>query len=143
MAKWINFNVVGGVTTGQGGTAAPQMDGDNLLLASSIVNVSVVETAAGAPDDGAVKATLNLSTGGGPTTATMLVATAPGAGASPNNNVPVSANYVNKVKAAIQRAMTANPGGVKASATLPQDTASATASYDPALKVYWRSFTVA
>ena len=63
MAKWINFNVVGGVTTGQGGTAAPQMDGDNLLLASSIVNVSVVETAAGAPDDGAVKATLNLSTG--------------------------------------------------------------------------------
>ena len=63
MAKWINFNVVGGVTTGQGGTPAPQMDGDNLLLADSIVNVSVVVTAAGAPDDGAIKATLNLSTG--------------------------------------------------------------------------------
>ena len=143
MAKWINFNVVGGVTTGQGGTPAPQMDGDNLLLADSIVNVSVVVTAAGAPDDGAIKATLNLSTGGGPTTATMLVATAAGAGASPNNNVPASANYVNKVKAAIQRAITANPGGVKASVSLPQDTADATAAYNPALRVYFRSFTVA
>ena len=110
MANFINFPVVGGVTTGQGGTPAPAMDGDNLLLADSIVNVSVAVTAAGAPDDGAIKATLNLSTGGGPTTATMLVATSSSAGASPNNNVPASADYVNKVKAAIQRAMTANPG---------------------------------
>tara|TARA_R100001460_G_scaffold58720_1_gene98518 strand:+ start:689 stop:1120 length:432 start_codon:yes stop_codon:yes gene_type:complete len=143
MANFINFPVVGGVTTGQGGTPAPDMDGDNLLLADSIVNVSVVATAAGAPDDGAIKATLNLSTGGGPTTATMLVATSSSAGASPNNNVPASANYVNKVKAAIQRAMTANPGGVKASVSLPQDSADASAKYDPALTVYFRSFTVA
>ena len=144
MAKWINFPVVGGVTDGQGGTPAPQMDGDNLLLADSIVNVSVVVTAAGAPDDGAIKATLNLSTGGGPTTATMLVAVnAPNASQSPNNNVPASADYVNKLKAAIQRAITANPGGVKSTVTPPQDTASATAKYDPALRVYFRSFTVA
>ena len=143
MAKWINFKVVGGVTTGQGGTPAPQMDGDNLLLADSIVNVSVVVTAAGAPDDGAIKATLNLSTGGGPTTATMLVATSDKAGDAPKDKVPASANYVNKVKAAIQRAITANPGGVKASVSLPQDTADATAAYSPTLKVYFRSFTVA
>ncbi len=143
MANFINFPVVGGVTTGQGGTPAPTMDGDNLLLADSIVNVSVAVTAAGAPDDGAIKATLNLSTGGGPTTATMLVATSSSAGASPNNNVPASADYVNKVKAAIQRAMTANPGGVKASVSLPQDSADASAKYDPALTVYFRSFTVA
>jgi hypothetical protein len=139
MANFINFPVVGGVTTGQGGTPAPAMDGDNLLLADSIVNVSVVATAAGAPDDGSIKATLNLSTGGGPTTATMLVATSPLSTAAPGANVPASADYVNKVKAAIQRAMTANPGGVKATASLPQDSASATAKYDPALTVYFRS----
>jgi len=39
--------------------------------------------------------------------------------------------------------MTANPGGVKSNCVLPQDTASATASYDPTLKVYWRSYSVA
>jgi len=143
MAKWINFKVVGGVTTGQGGTPAPDMDGENLLLADSIVNVSVVATAAGAPDDGAIKATLNLSTGGGPTTATLLVATSASAGASPNNNIPASAGYVNKVKAAIQRAITANPGGVKSTVSLPQDDADSNAAYDFDKTVYFRSFTVA
>jgi len=143
MAKWINFNVLGGVTTGQGGTPAADMNGDNLLLAESVVSVSVVETAAGAPDDGAILATMQLSTGGGPTTCTALVATAKIVGASPNNNVPASADYVNKVKSAINRALTANPGGVKANCNLPQDQASATAAYDPTLTVYWRSFTVA
>jgi len=143
MANWINFNVVGGVTTGQGGTPAPQMDGDNLLLAESIVSVSVVATAAGAPDDGAIKATLSLSTGGGPTTATMLVATSASAGDAPKDKVPASAGYINKVKTAIIRSMTANPGGVKSNCVLPQDQADNTAPYDPALKVYWRSFTVA
>jgi hypothetical protein len=144
MAKWINFNVVGGVTTGQGGTVAPWMDGDNLLLADTVTSVSVVESAAGAPDDGAILATLNLSTGGGPTTATMLVtvnASLPGQ--SPNNNVPASADYVNKVKTAINRALTANPGGVKSSVSLPQDQADNTAAYDPSLVCQFRSFTVA
>jgi hypothetical protein len=144
MAKWINFNVVGGVTTGQGGTPAPWMDGDNLLLADTVTSVSVVETAAGAPDDGAIKATLDLSTGGGPTTATMLVAVdAKLPGQTPNNNVPASANYVNKVKTAINRALTANPGGVKSSVSLPQDTADSTAAYDVDLVCSFRSFTVA
>ena len=142
MAQWINFNVVGGVTDGQGGTPAPQMDGDNLLLASSVASVGVVVTAAGAPDNGSIKATLQLSTGGGPTTATMLVSTSPLAATAPDTAIPVSANYVNRVKAAINRALTANPGGVKSSVTLPQDTADATASYDPALRVYFRSFAI-
>ena len=34
-------------------------------------------------------------------------------------------------------------GGVKANCVLPQDQADNTAPYDPALKVYWRSFVVA
>ena len=49
---------------------------------------------------------------------------------------------VNAVKKAVNRALTANPGGVKSSVTLPQDTADATASYDPALRVYFRSFAI-
>ena len=61
MAKWINFNVVGGVTDGQGGTPAPQMDGDNLLLADSVCAVEVAATAAGAPDDGAIKNNTNIN----------------------------------------------------------------------------------
>ena len=79
----------------------------------------------------------------GPTTATLLVATSATASASPNNNVPASAGYVNKVKAAIQRAITANPGGVKSTVSLPQDDADNNAAYDFAKTVYFRSFTVA
>jgi len=142
MAKWINFKVSGGVTTGQGGTPAPQMDGDNLLLADSIVNVSVVATAAGAPDDGAIKATLNLSTGGGPTTATLLLATSALAATAPKDAVPSSTGYVNKVKDAIQKAITANPGGVKSTVSLPLDQDNQ-AKYDFSKTVYFRSFTVA
>ena len=143
MAKWINFNVVGGVTTGQGGTLAPEMDGDNLLLADSVCAVEVVETAAGAPDDGAIKITMTLTNAtAAHDTCEVLIATSPSASASPNNNVPVSANYVNAVKKAVNRALTANPGGVKSSVTLPQDTADATAAYDPALRVYFRSFAI-
>ncbi len=40
MAKWINFNVVGGVSDGAG-TLAPAIDGDNLLLADAIQNIAV------------------------------------------------------------------------------------------------------
>jgi hypothetical protein len=136
MANWINFNVVGGVTDGGGGTPAPEMDGDNLVLAESIINVSVDATAA-------ITATLNLAGPAGATTCTVICATSDVAGDAPDANVPASTDYVNKVKGAIIRSMTANPGGVKANCGLPQDQADSTASYDPALRVYWRSFVVA
>ena len=136
MAKWINFPVVGGVTSAAGTTLAPQMDGDNLLLADTVVNVAV-STSSG------IVATLNLKGTSGVSICTVICSTSSAAGDAPDANVPASAEYGNKVKAAIQKALTANPGGVKATCGLPQDTADATASYDPALKVYWRSFSVA
>lgn len=132
MAKWINFNVVGGVSDGAG-TLAPAIDGDNLLLADAIQNIAVDASAE-------MKAVIDLQDG---QTCTVICATSPDAADAPNANVPASADYVNKVKAAINRAITANPGGVKSTCSLPQDTDDATAAYDPALKVYWRSFVVA
>tara|TARA_R100001163_G_scaffold63445_1_gene55402 strand:- start:1399 stop:1809 length:411 start_codon:yes stop_codon:yes gene_type:complete len=135
MAKWINFPVVGGVTNGAGATPAPGMDGDNLLLADSIVSVSVDTSAA-------IVATLNLAGAAGVTICTVICSTSPTATDAPDANVPASADYGNKVKAAIIRAITANPGGVKSTCGLPQDQADVTAAYDPALKVYWRSFLV-
>tara|TARA_R100001015_G_C4634222_1_gene200316 strand:+ start:3839 stop:4249 length:411 start_codon:yes stop_codon:yes gene_type:complete len=135
MAKWINFPVVGGVTNGAGLTPAPGMDGDNLLLADSIISVSVDTSAA-------IVATINLAGGAGVTICTVICSTSPTATDAPDANVPASADYGNKVKAAIIRAITANPGGVKSTCGLPQDQADVTAAYDPALKVYWRSFLV-
>ena len=138
MANWINFNVVGGVTDGAGATPAPQMDGDNLVLAESIINVAAVVSGGGA-----IVATLNLAGPAGATTCTVICSTSAAAADAPDGNVPASADYVNKVKGAIIRSLTANPGGVKANCVLPQDQADPTVSYDPALKVYWRSFVVA
>ena len=143
MAKWINFPVVGGVIDGQGSALTPYMDGDNLLLADSVCAVEVAATAAGAPDDGAIKITLTLTNAtAAHDTCEVLIATSDVASASPNNNIPSSANYVNAVKKAVNRALTANPGGVKSTVTLPLDTADPTAAYDPALRVYFRSFAI-
>ena len=135
MAKWINFNVVGGVSDGAG-TLAPQLDGDNLLLADSIMSVGASIASPG----GEMRVQLQLIDG---QTCTAICSTSPDAADAPNANVPVSTDYVNKVKAAVNRAITANPGGVKSTCSLPQDTDDATAAYDPALKVYWRSYEIA
>jgi len=135
MAKWINFNVVGGVSDGAG-TLAPELDGDNLLLADSIMSVGASIASPG----GEMRVQLELIDG---QTCTAICSTSPDAADAPDANVPVSTDYVNKVKAAVNRAITANPGGVKSTCSLPQDTDDATAAYDPALKVYWRSYEVA
>ena len=136
MANWINFNVVGGVVDGAG-APAPQMDGDNLVLAESIISVQAVVSGGGA-----IEADLQLAGPTGATACKLVVATSSAAADAPDANVPASANYVNKVKGAIIRSLTANPGGVKANCVLPQDQADPTASYDPTLKVFWRSFTI-
>ena len=133
MAKWINFHVTGGRdNTG----AVPAEDGDNLLLADSILTVAVAENAAG----DAMSATLTTAT----KTCTVLFSLEaavedPGDAAAK----PASAGYVNKVKKAINRAITANPGGVKSTVSLPQDVADPNAAYDPTKKVYFKSFKVA
>ena len=133
MAKWINFPVVGGQSA-DGATAFPAEDGDNLLLAESVIGISTNTTAT------ALAVVMQL-TGG--LTATALVSTSPVATDAPEAGVPVSVGYAAKLKGAVNRALTANPGGVKANCVLPQDSADNNAPYDPALKVYWRSFVVA
>ena len=110
MAKWINFHVTGGYdNTG----AVPAEDGDNLLLADSILAIAVAANGAG----DAMSATLTLAS----KTVTVLFsldaeATDPGA---------------------------ANPGGVKSSVVLPQDVADVNAAYDASKRVYFKSFKIA
>ena len=134
MAKWINFHVTGGHDNSG---AVPTEDGDNLLLADTVTSIAVTSPAS----DG-MQAVLNLSTGGGPTTCTVLVglnadASDPGAiGAKP------STSYIEKLKDAINRAITANPGGVKSTVSLPLDQDNQ-AKYDFSKTVYFKSFKVA
>ncbi len=133
MAKWINFHVTGGFDNSG---AVPAEDGDNLLLADSILTVAVAANGAG----DAMSATLTTAT----KTVTVLFsvdaeATDPGAASAK----PTSTGYINKVKKAINRAITANPGGVKSSVTLPQDVTDVNAAYDPTKRVYFKSFKVA
>ena len=131
MAKWINFHVTGGRDNSG---AVPAEDGDNLLLADSILSIAVAENGAA---DG-MSATLTMAT----KTCTVIFALDAGV-TDPASSKPASAGYVNKVKAAIIRAITANPGGVKSTVSLPQDVADANAKYDPTKKVYFKSFKVA
>tara|TARA_R100001510_G_scaffold57536_1_gene66023 strand:- start:1216 stop:1608 length:393 start_codon:yes stop_codon:yes gene_type:complete len=130
MAKWINFPVINGADAA--GVADAAMDGDNLLLADTVLSISTNVTAT------AMAVVCELVGG---KTATALVATS--TSDAPNAAVPASTGYQAKLKQSVNRALTANPGGVKATCGLPQDQADATAAYDPALKVYFRSFVVA
>ncbi len=65
MANWINFNVVGG-SNADGSVLAPEQDGDNLLLAESVIGISTNTSAT------ALAVVMQL-TGG--LTATALVST--------------------------------------------------------------------
>tara|TARA_R100001509_G_scaffold134430_2_gene87998 strand:+ start:248 stop:649 length:402 start_codon:yes stop_codon:yes gene_type:complete len=133
MAKWINFPVVNGH---DGGGAVPAEDGDNLLLADSILSIAVAEGAPGT----AVTATLTLVDS---KVCTVLIglnadASDPGAAAAK----PASTGYLGRFKKAINLAITANPGGVKSTVSLPQDTVPQ-GSYDQDKTVYFKSFKVA
>lgn len=133
MAKWINFPVVNGFDNSG---AVPAENGDNLLLADSIISIAVAENGAG----DAVSGTLTLVGG---LTCTVLIglnadASDPGAAAAK----PSSTGYIDRFKSAINRAITANPGGVKSTVSLPQDTVPK-ASYEQDKTVYFKSFKVA
>ena len=133
MAKWINFPV----TNGRDNTGpVPAEDGDNLLLADSILSIAVAENGAG----DAVSATLQLVDS---KTCTVLIGlnadvSDPGAAAAK----PSSTGYIGRFKKAINLAITANPGGVKSTVSLPQDTVPQ-GSYDQDKTVYFKSFKVA
>ena len=130
MANWINFNVVGGFDVGTG--ADPTLDGDNLLLAESIIGVAVAETAS------RMTATLTL-TGGLVCTA---VCSTDNAATDPDTATPGYVDYEVMLKGAITRAMTANPGGAKATVNCPLDQ-DPMVGYNPANKVYWKDLQVA
>ena len=60
----------------------------------------------------------------------------------PGGDVPTATNYLALMKKAVNRAITANPGGVKASVILPQDSDDVNAKYDQALRVYWKDILI-
>lgn len=132
MAKWINFNVVGGHDAVG---AVPAEDGDNLLLADSIISVSVAKTAS------RMTATIKTNGPAAADTCTVLVST-DAAATDPDTATPTAADYEVQLKEAINRAITANPGGVKTNVLAPQDLV-AGSKYDPAKRVYFKSFKVA
>ena len=132
MAKWINIRVTGGNDdTG----AVPAQDGDNLVLADDIKAVTT-STTAGAGSAMAVILTLDGKT------CTAMVGTGAKDTQNPGNNEPASVGYIVKLKEAVNRAITANPGGVKSTVSLPQDSASSTDAYDFARTVYFKSFVI-
>ncbi len=132
MAQWINFPVVGGH---DGSSAVSAEDGDNLLLASSIVAVSVAETA------NRMTATLTLRAPTAATDVCTVLCSTDAAATDPDTARCDAAGYEAQLKAAINRAITANPGGVKSTVGAPQN-AVAGAKYDSANKVYFKSFKI-
>ena len=132
MAKFINFNIVGGYDLAAG-AADPSLDGDNLVLVDSILNVKA-EAGAGGEYNVVLQLTGGLSCR--VTCSTDAAATAPGA------SIPTASDYLAFMKKAVNRAITANPGGVKASVILPLDSDDPNAKYDPALKVYWKDILI-
>ena len=132
MAKFINFNIVGGYDLAAG-AADPSLDGDNLVAVDSIVNVKA-EAGAGGEYNVVLQLTGGLSCR--VTCSTDAAATAPGA------SIPTASDYLAFMKKAVNRAITANPGGVKASVILPLDSDDPNAKYDPALKVYWKDILI-
>jgi hypothetical protein len=132
MAKFINFNIVGGYDLATGAVDA-SLDGDNLVLVDSILNVKA-EAGAGGEYNVVLQLTGGLSCR--VTCSTDAAATAPGA------SVPTASDYLAFMKKAVNRAITANPGGVKASVILPLDSDDPNAKYDPALRVYWKDILI-
>tara|TARA_R100001129_G_scaffold122262_1_gene85078 strand:+ start:3661 stop:4062 length:402 start_codon:yes stop_codon:yes gene_type:complete len=132
MAKFINFNIVGGYDLAAGAADA-SLDGDNLVLVDSILNVKA-EAGAGGEYNVVLQLTGGLSCR--VTCSTTAEATAPGA------SIPTASDYLAFMKKAVNRAITANPGGVKASVILPLDSDDPNAKYDPALRVYWKDILI-
>ena len=137
MARFINIPVTGGFSNLQVPVTTPAMDGDNLLLAESIVSVSVATANVGGV--ARMIATLQLNGIAGSSVCTVTI----GSSATGNQigaNQPAVVTPA-RVKDAINKAITANPGGVKSTATLPQDSA-VNAAYAFGNTLYFKSFVV-
>ena len=132
MAKFINFNIVGGYDVA-GAAADASLDGDNLVLVDSILNVKA-EAGLGGENNVVLQLTGGLSC--------RVTCSTDADAVAPSGAVPTASNYLAFMKKAVNRAITANPGGVKASVILPQDSDDANAKYDPALRVYWKDILI-
>ena len=132
MAKFINFNIVGGYDVATGAADA-SLDGDNLVLVDSILNVKA-EAGLGGEYNVVLQLTGGLSCR--VTCGTDADATSPAA------SIPTATNYLAFMKKAVNRAITANPGGVKASVILPIDSDDPNAKYDQTLRVYWKDILI-
>ena len=132
MAKFINFNIVGGYDLATG-AADPSLDGDNLVAVDDILSV---KAEAGAGGEYNVVLQLNGGLSCRVTCSTDAAATAPG------DSIPTASDYLAFMKKAVNRAITANPGGIKASVILPLDSDDPNAKYDPALRVYWKDILI-
>ena len=146
MANYLNFPVTNGFVGG--GAAAPQLDGDNLILVGSVASFSIATANAGTGTS-QTDITLNIAgTSAGADTVVVTVATAAGAvdpqGSAPfigTNDAAGSAAYNVVLKAAIIKAIAANPGGVISTVVLPLAQASS-AQYNFANTVYFKNFVV-
>ena len=135
MAKFINFNIVGGYDL-VAAAADPSLDGDNLVAVDSIVNVKA-EAGAG----GEYNVVLQLDGLAGATSCRVTCST-DAAATAPASNIPTATTYLAQMKKAVNRAITANPGGVKASVILPIDSDDPNAKYDQTLRVYWKDILI-
>jgi type 1 fimbria pilin len=135
MAKFINFNIVGGYNLATAG-ADPSLDGDNLVNVDNVLNVKA-ETGAGGEFNVVLQLTGGLS-------CRVTCGTSAGSATSPADvgNRPTATDYLALMKKAVNRAITANPGGVKASALLPLDSDDPNIKYDETLRVYWKDILV-
>ena len=146
MANYLNFPVTNGFVGG--GAAAPQLDGDNLILVGSVASFSIATANAGAGTS-QTDITLNIAgTSAGADTVVVTVATVAGSvdpqGDAPfigTNDAAGSAAYNVVLKAAIIKAIAANPGGVISTVVLPLAQASS-AQYNFANTVYFKDFVV-
>jgi hypothetical protein len=134
MAKFINFKVTNAFALGPG-APAPERDGDNLVNAD---NILTVKAEAGGPNPQPVYQVILELVGG----KKVYVTASTDAAAVTPVNPSSGTGYLALMKKAVIRAITANPGGVKAGVILPQDTLDSQAGYDPALKVYWKDFEI-
>ena len=132
MAKFINFNIVGGYDLAAGAADA-SLDGDNLVAVDGILSVKA-EAGAGGEYNVVLQLTGGLSC--------RVTCSTDADAVAPSGAVPTASNYLAFMKKAVNRAITANPGGVKASVILPQDSDDANAKYDPALRVYWKDILI-
>ena len=131
MAKFINFKVTGGFSPENSATPQPEADGDNLVPVDSILSVAVNSTT--------FIATLSLK-GTNLTNDRCRVAFGTDATATYAGNLPTVVTAA-QIKDAITKAITANPGGVKSSVSLPLDQAS-DAAYDFSKTIYIKGFLV-